>query len=184
MAFNFKDLSIPGVVLIERKIFEDSRGFFDEFYKSSEFKQHKIDKSFIQVNHSFSKKGVLRGLHYQLMPYEQAKLVCVISGQIYDVVVDVRKGSPSYGKWLAEVLSSQNRKMLYIPAGFAHGFCVMSDSADVIYYCTKEYSTKDERGILWNDPKLDIKWPAGEPIISEKDAQLPILKNAENNFEY
>jgi len=184
MAFSFRQLKNSDVVLIEPDVFGDERGFFAEIYKFSDFKQFGINKRFVQTNHSKSARGVLRGLHYQLNPAAQGKLVYVVAGEIFDAAVDIRKGSPGYGKWVGEVLSSNNKKMLYIPEGFAHGFCVLSDTAEMIYYCTKEFAPELDRGIIWNDSKIKIDWPVKNPILSEKDAQLPVLEKAENNFVY
>jgi len=184
MAFSFKKLAIPDVVLIEPKIFGDERGFFAEVYKFSEFRQFGIVKPFDQVNYSRSQKGVLRGLHYQLKPMAQAKLIRTVVGEIFDVAVDIRKNSPYYGKWAGEVLFAGNKRMLYIPEGFAHGFCVLSESVEIVYYCTNEYAPEYDRGILWSDSELAIKWPVKDPILSKKDAQLPLLKEAENDFVY
>lgn len=182
MALNFQRMKIPEVVLVESQKYDDQRGSFMETYKFSDFKQFGIDKLFVQVNCALSRKNVLRGLHYQLNPMSQGKLVQVIEGEIFDVVVDIRKGSPDYKKWVGITLSFENKKMLYIPEGFAHGFCVLSDIAKVIYYCTKEYAPQHDRGIIWNDPGLKICWPVKDPILSEKDSQLPILEKSENNF--
>lgn len=184
MPFTFKQLSIPDVVLIEAKAFPDERGFFMESFKDSVFKQNGINTKFIQDNYSHSIKGVLRGLHYQKNPKAQAKLVMAIRGEIFDVAVDLRKGSPSYGKWVGEILSEKNHTLLYVPEGFAHGFCVLSSEADVFYKVNSEYSPEHERGILWNDSSLAVKWPVENPIMIQKDLQLPILQNADNNFEY
>jgi len=176
--------SIPDVILITPEVFRDSRGTFLEFYNASAFQGIGINVQFAQSNHSRSHKGVLRGLHYQLNPSAQGKLVYVVNGEIFDVAVDLRRGSPAYGKWTAYTLSSENKRMLYIPPGFAHGFCVLSDDADVIYHCTREYAPKDERGIIWNDPQLRIDWPIENPLLSEKDANLPTLAAAVLNFKY
>jgi len=184
LPFNFKKLDIPDVILIEPQIFNDERGFFAETYKYPDFKQFGIDKRIVQVNHSSSKKGVLRGLHFQKNPMAQGKFVITVVGEVFDVAVDIRKDSPYYGKWISKVLSSENRRMLYIPEGFAHGFCVLSDTAEVIYYCTNVYSSECDRGIVWNDPQLDIAWPIEKPILSKKDANLPILDKVDNNFAY
>ena len=184
MAFNSKKLDIPEIILIETNVFSDERGLFAEIYKLSAFSQFKIDKILTQINHSKSKKCVLRGLHYQLNPKVQDKFVFVAAGEIFDVAVDIRKGSPYYGKWVGQTLSSRNKKALYIPEGFAHGFCVLSDVAQVIYCCTNEYAPEYDRGIFWNDPKLKIDWPIKNPILSEKDSKLPLLEKAENNFIY
>jgi len=184
MPFTFRNLSIPEVILVEAKEFADKRGFFMESFKESIFGTNGIDTRFVQDNYSHSIKGVLRGLHYQKEPKAQAKLVMVIKGEIFDVAVDMRKGSPTYGKWTGEILSDKNHKLLYVPEGFAHGFCVLSNEADVIYKVNSEYSPEHERGIIWNDPDVVIKWPIENPIMIEKDLQLPTLKNADNNFEY
>ncbi|WP_018154793.1 dTDP-4-dehydrorhamnose 3,5-epimerase [Methanothermococcus thermolithotrophicus] len=184
MPFIFKRLEIPEVVLIEPKVFEDDRGFFMETYKYSEFSKIGIDKMFVQDNCSKSKKGVLRGLHYQKNPNAQGKLVTCLKGEIFDVAVDIRKGSPTYGKYVGVILSEENKKMLYIPEGFAHGFCVLSDEAEVTYKCTAEYSPNDDAGIIWNDEYININWPIKDPILSEKDKNHPTLKEADNNFEY
>jgi len=184
MAFKFKKLANPDVILIEPDVFGDERGFFVEIYKFSDFNKFGINKRFVQANHSKSKRGVLRGLHYQLNPLAQGKLIQVVAGEIFDVAVDIRKGSPRYGHWVGEALSSSNKKMLYMPEGFAHGFCVLSDTAEMIYHCTHEYAPGYDSGILWNDSQIEIDWPVKNPILSEKDAHLPILEEAENNFIY
>jgi dTDP-4-dehydrorhamnose 3,5-epimerase len=156
-----------------------------EVYKESEFKKFGIKESFIQDNHSKSKKGVLRGLHYQIHPKAQAKLIRCIKGEIFDVAVDIRKGSPYYGKWIGENLSEENRSILYIPVGFAHGFLVLSDEAEVIYKISSEYSPEHERGIIWNNPTIGIDWPIEKSlIISEKDNKFPSIKEADINFVY
>jgi dTDP-4-dehydrorhamnose 3,5-epimerase len=184
MSFTFKKLAIPEVILVETNSFLDERGFFMESFKESDFTNNGIDTKFVQDNFSHSTQGVLRGLHYQQSPKAQAKLVTALRGEIFDVVVDIRKGSPTYGKWIGEILSEQNHKLLYIPEGFAHGFCVLSETADVLYKINSEYSPKDERGILWNDPQISITWPINKPILNEKDSQLPVLENADNDFIY
>jgi dTDP-4-dehydrorhamnose 3,5-epimerase len=177
-------MKIPQVIQVEAKSFTDKRGFFMENFKDSSFTSNGISTKFVQDNFSHSIKGVLRGLHYQKNPKAQTKLVSALRGEIFDVAVDIRKGSPTYGKWVGEILSEQNHKLLYIPEGFAHGFCVLSDEADVFYKVNQEYSPENEGGILWNDPEINIKWPIDEPVLHEKDSQLPLLKNAENNFIY
>ncbi len=184
MPFIFKKLTIPEVILVEAKAFPDERGFFMESFKESAFVPNGINTKFVQDNYSHSVKGVLRGLHYQKNPKAQAKLVMAIRGEIFDVAVDVRKGSPTYGKWIGEILSEQNHKLLYVPEGFAHGFVVLSEQADVVYKVNSEYSPEHERGILWNDHQVDIKWPIDKPIMISKDLQLPPLKDADNNFVY
>jgi len=182
MPFTFERLAIPEVILVEAKSFPDERGFFLENFKESDFLKNGINTRFVQDNFSHSVKGVLRGLHYQKNPKAQAKLVIALRGEIFDVAVDIRKGSPTYGKWIGEILSENNHKLLYIPKGFAHGFCVLSEEADVLYKVTQEYSPEDEMGIIWNDPEINITWPIDKPILHEKDSQLPFLKNIDNNF--
>ncbi|HRU33174.1 MAG TPA: dTDP-4-dehydrorhamnose 3,5-epimerase [bacterium] len=184
MPFNFVKLEIPEVILVEPVAFSDERGFFMETYKASEFKRNGIDYDFLQDNHSRSKRGVLRGLHYQLKPAEQGKLVRCIRGRIQDVAVDIRKGSPTYGRWVAVELSEDNKKMLWIPPGFLHGFVALEDDNEIIYKVTKEYSKEYDRGIIWNDPEIGINWGIDNPVLSEKDKRLPRLKEAENNFIY
>lgn len=184
MPFTFKRLQIPDVVLIEPKMFSDDRGFFLESFKESEFASNGIDKKFIQDNFSHSIYGVLRGLHYQKIPKAQAKLVTVLSGKIFDVAVDIRKNSPTYGKWIGEILSAEDHKLIYIPEGFAHGFCVLSQEADVSYKVNNEYSPEHETGIIWNDPKINISWPIKNPTISNKDNELLTLENSDSNFIY
>lgn len=184
MTFTFKKLDIPEVILITPNSFPDERGFFLEHFKESEFSSNGIKTKFVQDNFSHSIKGVLRGLHYQKNPKAQAKLVSALRGEIFDVAVDLRKDSPTYGKWVGEILSENNHNLLYIPEGFAHGFCVLSEQADVLYKVSQEYSPEDEKGILWNDAELNITWPVDKPIFQEKDSKLPILKNADNNFVY
>jgi dTDP-4-dehydrorhamnose 3,5-epimerase len=183
MAFHFKRLSIPEVILIEQEVFKDKRGFFMETYKYSDFAGFGIKEYFIQDNYSRSAKGVLRGLHYQNRHRAQGKLLRCIKGKIFDVAVDIRKGSPTYRNWVGIELSEKNNLMLYIPPAFAHGFVVLSDFAEVMYKCTEEYSSEDERGIIWNDPDIGIKWPVKRPILSEKDRRHPVLKDADNNFD-
>jgi dTDP-4-dehydrorhamnose 3,5-epimerase len=184
MPFNFKKLEIPEVILIEAKSFPDERGFFLESFKESDFVSNGIKTKFVQDNISHSTKGVLRGLHYQKHPKAQAKLVSVIKGEIFDVAIDIRQNSPTFGKWVAEILSDKNHKSLYVPEGFAHGFCVMSNEADVLYKVSQEYSAENERGIIWNDSILNINWPTNQPIVNSKDLELPRLDEIDNNFEY
>jgi len=183
MPFKFKRLKIPDVTLIKPQVFEDERGFFMESYKESDFKDFGIEEKFVQDNHSKSKKNVLRGLHYQIPPMEQTKLVRCIIGKIFDVAVDIRKGSPYYGKWVGEYLSEENKNILFIPAGFAHGYLVMSEEAGILYKVTNEYSPEHDRGIIWNDPEIGIDWPMeNNLIISAKDKKLPTIKKANNIF--
>jgi len=183
MPFSFQKLDIPEVILVETQSFPDNRGFFMESFKESDFENYGINTNFVQDNFSHSVKNVLRGLHYQKNPKAQAKLVSALRGEIFDVAVDIRKSSPTYGKWVGEILSEKNHKLLYVPEGFAHGFCVLSDEADVLYKVNNEYSPEHEKGIIWNDPTVNIMWPIDKPILNDKDAQLPDLKNADNNFK-
>ena len=182
MPFQFTRLAIPDVILIHIKKIEDDRGFFMESFKKTEFAAKNIVDEFVQDNHSNSTKNVLRGLHYQKNPRAQGKLIRVLNGKIFDVAVDIRKGSPTYGNWVGETISAHQANMLFIPPGFAHGFCVLSEKADIFYKTTDEYAPEYDSGIIWNDPELDIKWPITDPILSTKDVQLPPLKNADNNF--
>ena len=184
MPFTFKRLSISDVILVEPHSFSDDRGFFFESFKESDFLSNGIDKKFVQDNFSHSIYGVIRGLHFQKTPKAQAKLVTVLKGKIFDVVVDIRKNSPTYGKWVSETLASDTHNLLYIPEGVAHGFCVISDEADVLYKVSNEYSQEHERSLIWNDPKLNIQWPVKKPIISNKDNKLSLLENLDNDFVY
>jgi len=184
MPFHFRHLEIPEIILIEPEIFGDARGFFMETYKYSDFVQGGINEHFVQDNYSRSAKGVLRGLHYQKNPDAQGKLVQCLRGRIFDVAVDLRKNSPNFSRWVSADLSEKNGFMLYVPPGFAHGFVVLSVSADVMYKCTREYSPKNDRGIIWNDPDLSIRWPVTDPVLSEKDEKHPLVSDADNNFEY
>ena len=173
MAFKFKKMQIPEVTLIEPPVFSDERGFFVETYKRDDFAERGIKEPFIQDNHSgSSRKGVVRGLHFQKAPAAQSKLVRVIRGRILDVAVDIRKASLTYGKWVSAELSAENRRMLYIPEGFAHGFCTLEDNTEVIYKCGAVYSPEHDRGVKWNDPAIGIDWPVKTPILSEKDGKL------------
>jgi len=182
MPFTFTRLQVPDVILIEPQVFGDARGFFLETYKHSTFAAAGIPDVFVQYNHSRSAYGVLRGLHYQLHPMAQGKLLSVMAGEIFDVAVDIRRGSPAYGQWVGATLSAANHHLLYVPPGFAHGFCVVSDMADVFYQVTAEYSQVHERSILWNDPDIGVVWPVAEPLLSPRDGVAPRLRDAENNF--
>lgn len=184
MPFKFHNLSIKDVFLIETIKFKDDRGFFEEVFKVTDFLNSKINLNVKQINFSHSTKGVLRGLHYQLAPFTQAKLVRVIHGKIFDVAVDLRAGSPTFGKWVGAELSPEGPSMLFIPEGFAHGFEVLSDEVDFEYYCSNIYSPKHERGILYNDPFLKINWRTLNPKLSKKDLVYPTFEFAEHNFEY
>ena len=184
MRFRFRNLDIPDVVLIEPQAFHDERGSFMEFYRGSEFLAAGISDIFVQDNHSRSLRGVLRGLHYQKKPKAQAKLIMVLKGEVFDVAVDIRKGSPYYGRWVGVMLSEQKKQMIYIPAGFAHGFCVLSEEAQLVYKATHEYDLELDRGIIWDDSGIGITWPIESPIVSLKDSKLPPLKEADNDFVY
>ena len=183
MPFTFQQLKIPDVILIEPKIYTDTRGYFTETYKRSEFIENGINENFVQDNWSHSMKGTLRGLHFQKQPKAQAKLVMVLKGEVFDVAVDIRKGSSTYGKWVGLNLSGKKAQMLYIPAGFAHGFCVLSDEADFVYKVSDEYSPELDSGILWNDPDIGIDWLITDPLLSAKDMALPLLKDADLDFD-
>ncbi|TDB55448.1 dTDP-4-dehydrorhamnose 3,5-epimerase [Bacillus sp. CBEL-1] len=172
-------------VVIEPKVFGDHRGFFTESYNKTLFVQHGIDMDFIQDNHSLSQQsGTLRGMHYQLAPKAQTKLVRVTRGAIYDVIIDIRKGSPTYGQWQGFILSADNKRQLLVPKGFAHGFCTLVENTEVQYKVDELYSPEHDRGIAWNDPVLKIDWPVNEPVLSEKDTKHPTLAEADNNFEW
>ncbi|MGA1824972.1 MAG: dTDP-4-dehydrorhamnose 3,5-epimerase [bacterium] len=165
---------IQGLLIIEPDVFKDDRGFFWETYHARKYQQAGIPQVFVQDNHSHSVKDVLRGLHYQLH-YPQDKLIYVVRGEIFDVAVDIRKGSPTFGKWAGVTLSSENLRQFFIPAGFAHGFYVLSDEVDVIYKCTDFYKPDDEYGIRWDDGEIAIDWPGKSPLLSKKDAEYPLL---------
>ena len=182
----FTQTSIPGLLIFDPKVFEDSRGYFFESYNQEVFRAAGITIDFVQDNQSSSQFGVIRGLHYQLHPYAQTKLLRVFVGSILDVAVDIRKNSPTFGKSFSIELSAENKKQLFIPKGFAHGFSVLSDHAEVFYKCDSFYNKDSEAGILYNDPSLDIDWkiPAGKEIISEKDKGLSLFAECRNNFIY
>jgi len=175
MPFTFRPTQLPGVVIIEPKVFADDRGFFVETYKRSEFVAAGIDVDFVQENHSKSVRGTLRGLHFQRAPKAQAKLVRAIEGEVFDVVVDIRRGSPTFGRWEAVRLSAENRRSVYVPAGYAHGFCVTSAEAQVVYKTSAEYAPELEGGLRWDDPALAIPWPITGPILSPRDGRWPNL---------
>ena len=179
----FTKTEIEGDYIIEPKVFGDNRGYFMETYNENEFRANGLDYTFVQDNQSKSKKGVLRGLHFQ-KTHPQAKLVRVLEGEVLDVAVDLRKGSETYGKWVGVVLSEENKKMFMIPRGFAHGFVVLSDSATFAYKCDEFYHPEDDGGIAWNDPDVGIDWQyEGEPILSEKDKKHPTLKESKTEFD-
>ena len=167
---------LPGVVVLTPRIFPDDRGFFLETYNDLKYAEFGIKNPFVQDNLSRSCKGTLRGLHYQL-PHTQGKLVSVIRGEVFDVAVDIRRGSDTFGQWTGHLLSEDNHAQLWIPAGFAHGFCVLSDEADFLYKCTDHYAPNCDHGILWNDPEIGIEWPIEAPLLSDKDARQPRLKD-------
>lgn len=169
-----KPAAIPDVLLIEPDVHADPRGFFLESYHQKKFAAQGLDQVFVQDNHSRSEQGVLRGLHYQLKK-PQGKLVRVVTGEVFDVAVDIRRGSPTFGQWVGETLSAQNHRLLYVPAGFAHGFCVLSESADFLYKCTDFYDPSDEQGIIWNDPQINVNWPGNSFELSGKDQQYKTL---------
>jgi dTDP-4-dehydrorhamnose 3,5-epimerase len=176
MPFTFESTALADVVIIVPKLFGDTRGFLMETFKRSEFEAAGLPVTLVQENHSLSSAGTLRGLHYQRDPKAQGKLVRVIRGEIFDVAVDIRSGSPTYGQWVGVALSDSNRKSIYIPPGFAHGFCVVSPEAEVIYKTTEEYAPDHEHGIRWNDPALGITWPVTSPNLSERDKHWPPFK--------
>jgi len=172
-------------VLIEPKVFGDHRGFFTESYNKEMFKQNGIDIEFIQDNHSLSQQsGTLRGMHYQLKDKAQTKLVRVTRGAIYDVILDIRKSSHTYGEWQGFILSADNKRQLLVPKGFAHGFCTIVENTEVQYKVDELYSPEHDRGIAWNDPALNIDWPFNNPVLSDKDTKHPTLAEADNNFTW
>ncbi|WP_409252133.1 dTDP-4-dehydrorhamnose 3,5-epimerase [Bacillus sp. SCS-153A] len=180
------ETNLEGVLVIEPKVFGDHRGWFMETYSDAKFSEAGIDLNFVQDNQSFSAaKGTLRGLHYQLNPKAQTKLVRCTQGSIFDVAVDIRKGSPTFGKWFGIELSAENKKQLLVPKGFAHAFMTLTDDVEVQYKVDELYSPENDRGIIWNDPEIGIDWPFDiTPILSEKDQKVPLLKDTENNFNY
>ena len=173
---NIVTTSIEGILIIEPEVYEDSRGFFMETYNSDRYMKAGIDTVFVQDNLSYSVKNTVRGLHFQIKN-PQAKLLQVITGEIFDVAVDIRQGSATFGKWTGFHLSDRNRRQLFIPQGFAHGFCVLSETAHFLYKCSDFYAPDDEGGIIWSDPDIGIDWPVEDPIISEKDKQYPNLSD-------
>ncbi len=173
-----KETLFQDVFILEPDVFYDHRGFFMESYNKSVLEKEGIDIEFIQDNHSLSKEvGVLRGLHYQLNPKAQSKLVRVCKGAIFDVIVDIRKNSKTFGQWISVILSEENKRQVLIPKGFAHGFCTLEPNTIVIYKVDEYYDREHDRGILWNDPEIGINWPVSSPILSEKDRNLPLLRN-------
>ena len=175
MPAKFTTTPLPGVVLVTPRLYRDTRGFFFESFKKSEFIENGLEGNYVQENYSFSKENVIRGLHFQRYPEAQTKLVRVVNGAIWDVVVDIRPGSASFGKWHAETISDENCRQLYIPDGFAHGFRVLSDGATVLYRTNAEYAPELEGGIAWDDPSIAVQWNLSTPLISDRDSALPSL---------
>jgi len=174
--------ALPEVIVVEPRVFPDERGFFFESWQAAKFRELGIDADFVQDNHSKSSQGTLRGMHFQLPPKAQGKLVRVIQGEVYDVAVDLRKSSPTFGRWVGETLSAENQKMMWVPPGFGHGFYVTSESAEFLYKCTDLYAPELARFVRWDDPTLGIDWPlvdGAAPVLSPKDAEAPLLGDAE-----
>ena len=186
MPFTVERLEIPEVLLIRPKRFEDERGFFVETYKRSDFKNFGIATDFLQDNYSMSRKGVFRGLHYQLEPAAQGKLLRALTGRLWEVAVDIRRGSPTFGKWTGAYLTADEGTIMWIPVGFAAGVVALEDGSQLFYKTTAEYSKPHERGILWSDPEIGIRWPGAfdRPLVSEKDRAHPPLKDSDINFVY
>jgi dTDP-4-dehydrorhamnose 3,5-epimerase len=182
MPFSFHPLSIRDVVLVRPERHLDDRGFFKEVYREEEFSAAGIHARFVQDNLTRSVRGALRGLHYQLPPEAQGKLIGVVRGRIFDVAVDLRAGGPTYGKWVARTLDVDSGELLWIPPGFAHGYCILSETADVLYKVTAAYEPELSRGIRWDDPVLGIQWPFADPLLSDADQRRPTLARAENPF--
>ena len=176
MNFNVEKSDLEGVLLIQPAVHSDPRGRFFESFQKERYKEIGIEEEFVQDNQSVSKKNTIRGLHYRAAP-EQAKLVRVIKGEVFDVVVDIRKQSPTFGRWRGYTLSDSNYLQIYIPVGFAHGFCVLSETAEFLYKVSEYYSAEKEKGIMWNDPDIGINWPTSNPVLSEKDKTNPALKD-------
>jgi dTDP-4-dehydrorhamnose 3,5-epimerase len=182
VSLRFEQTPIPGVVLVEPRVHRDDRGFFLETYRLDRYREGGIGPAFVQDNHSRSVRGTLRGLHCQAPPHGQGKLVRAIEGEIYDVAVDARRGSPTYGRFFAAVLSEENFRQLYVPPGLLHGFVVTSDVAQVEYKCTSFYAPEAEFSVIWNDPDLAIPWPVDEPLLSGKDAAAPRLREVQERL--
>ncbi|SDG47599.1 dTDP-4-dehydrorhamnose 3,5-epimerase [Dyella sp. 333MFSha] len=168
------ETALPGCIIIEPQVFGDSRGFFYESFNRAKFLDSGIDVTFVQSNVSRSARGVLRGLHYQ-SPHPQGKLVSVLEGEVYDVAVDIRRGSPTFGKWAGVMLTAENHRQFWIPEGFAHGFCVVSEHATFSYQCTDLYNAQADGGVRWDDPAIGVDWPISEPLLSDKDRKAPLL---------
>lgn len=173
--------SLDGVLIIEPAVFKDGRGYFMETYHQKRYKAEGLKINFVQDNLSFSVRGTLRGLHYQF-PNAQAKLVHVVKGEIFDVAIDIRRGSPSFGQWTSLCLSEKNKKQLFIPEGYAHGFSVLSETAVLMYKCSNFYAPESEKGIIWSDPDIGIDWPVENPLFSEKDGKYPCLKDLPSEY--
>jgi dTDP-4-dehydrorhamnose 3,5-epimerase len=184
MPFEFEPLALEGLMLVRPSVFPDDRGIFAETYKLSDFHAAGIIETFVQDNLSRSRQNALRGLHFQRPPFAQAKLLQVTRGEIFDVAVDLRQGSPTFLRWHGVRLSDQDRALFYVPAGFAHGFCVLSDEADLTYKVSAEYTPESEGGIIWNDPDIAIEWPVENPVVSGRDARLPRWRDVETGFVY
>lgn len=182
MSFTFHPLAIREVVLVRPQRHVDDRGVFAEVYREAPFREAGIDARFVQDNLVRSVQGVLRGLHYQLPPSPQGKLVGIVEGRIYDVALDLRRGGPTYGKWVSRILDVDTGEMLWVPPGFAHGYCVLSETADVFYKVTAPYALELNRGIRWNDSKLGIPWPVTDPVLSDADREQPAFDRCENPF--
>lgn len=182
MPFQFEELSLSGVVLVKPRVLADARGSFSEVFKASEFAAAGLKQVWVQINVSVSQQNVVRGMHYQLNPIAQGKLISVVRGSIFDAVIDIRRASPTFGQWVGAELDDKDRHMLWVPPGFAHGFCATASFAEVVYCCTAEYAPQNERGIIWNDPAVGISWPIAEAILSDKDRNYPPLSAAESNF--
>lgn len=184
MPFTFVPQEIPEVVLVQPHRIGDDRGFFSETFKSSDFAANGLPDHFVQDNQSRSRRGVLRGLHFQRDPHAQGKLVSCVAGEVFDVAVDFRVGSPTFGRWVGAILSSDNGNALWVPAGFGHGFCVLSESADLAYKVTAEYHGASEGGVRWDDPAIGIEWPVVDPQLSARDLTLPLLADSDHGFRY
>ncbi len=184
MPFRFTETELPGLLLVEESRHADERGFFSETYRRSAFREAGVDAEFVQDNHARSRRGVLRGLHYQLPPRAQGKLVRVVRGEVFDVAVDLRRGSPTRGRWAGVRLDGEAGRMLWIPPGFAHGYAVLSEEADLLYKVTEEYAPELERGVRWDDPEVGVAWPLEAPLLSGKDLALPPLAAADNPFAF
>ena len=179
----FTETKLHGAYIIELEKKEDERGFFARSWDKKIFSEIGLNSEIVQCNISRSKfRGTIRGMHYQIPPYAEVKIVRCTKGRIQDTIIDLRKNSETFMKWFSIELNEDNHKMLYVPEGFAHGYCVLSDETDIFYKVNQEYSPEHDSGFIWNDPEINIKWPIDKPIISEKDQKLPLLKNADNNF--